>query len=169
MTSTELFAAMSPALAADVIEFNHASEKAVYRAALDAIAQARKVRPVFLERQPREERLAAMVASLCRPHLGLAADTLLRCWLLKKHTAVLTDFLDALGIAHENGAVETLPKTVEDAALKSAVDQLLAKHPAEVVAVYLRCFNSMNVENWANLDTLLLLDSRLALRPQAPA
>ena len=163
MTSTELFAAMPPTLAADVIEFNHAEEKPVYRAALEAIAQLRKVRPVFLERQPRDERLANMIASLSRPQLGLAADTLLRCWLLKKHTGVLTDFLNALGIAHENGAVETLPKTVEDAALKSAVEQLLAKHPAEVVAVYLRCFNSMNVENWANLDGLLQEDPRLAL------
>lgn len=163
MTSTELFAAMSPALAADVIEFNHAEEKTVYRAALDAIAQSRKVRPVFLERMPREERLANLVASLARPQLGLAADTLLRCWLLRKHTTLLTDFLDALGIPHEQGAVETLPKTVEDAALRKAVDGLLAKHPPEVVAVYLRCFNSMNVENWANLDRLLQEDPRLAL------
>lgn len=164
MTSTELFAAMPPALAADVIEYNHANEKSVYRAALEAIAQVRKVRPVFLERQPRNERLAAMVASLSRPNLALAADTLLRCWLLKKHTGLLIDFLNALGIPHENGAVETLPKAVDDAALKSAVDQLLAKHPPEVVAVYLRCFNSMNVENWANLDTLLQEEPRLALR-----
>jgi len=163
MTSSELFAAMPAALAADVIEFNHANEKTIYRAALDGIAAVRKVRPVFLERQPRDERLAAMIASLSRPNLALAADTLLRCWLLKKHTAVLTHFLDALGIQHENGAVETLPKTVDDAALKSAVDQLLAKHPADVVAVYLRCFNSMNVENWANLDVLLQEDPRLKL------
>ncbi|MFM1769270.1 MAG: hypothetical protein RJA22_1799 [Verrucomicrobiota bacterium] len=163
MTSTELFAAMSPALAADVIEFNHAEEKAVYRAALEAIAQSRKVRPVFLERQPRTERLATLVASLSRPQLGLAADTLLRCWLLRKHTALLTDFLNALGIPHENGAVESLPKTVDDAALKAAIEGLLAKHPAEVVAIYLRCFNSMNVENWANLDRLLQEEPRLAL------
>ena len=163
MTSTELFAAMSPALATDVIEFNHAEEKNVYRAALEAIAQSRKVRPVFLERMPREERLAHLIASLTRPQLGLAADTLLRCWLLRKHTTLLTDFLDTLGIPHEQGAVETLPKTVEDAALKKAVDSLLAKHPREVVAVYLRCFNSMNVENWDNLDRMLAEDARLAL------
>lgn len=163
MTSTELFAAMSPALATDVIEFNHAEEKNVYRAALEAIAQSRKVRPVFLERMPREERLANLIASLSRPQLGLAADTLLRCWLLRKHTSLLTDFLDALGIPHEQGAVETLPKTVEDAALQKAVDGLLAKHPREVVAVYLRCFNSMNVENWSNLDRMLAEDARLAL------
>lgn len=167
MTSTDLFTAMPPALATDVIEFCHANEKNVYRATLDAIAQTRKVRPVFLERQPRAERIATMLESLRKPHLALAADTLIRTWLLRKHTALLTDFLDALGIKHENGAVETLPASVDDAALKSAVDTILSKHPADAVIVYLHCFNSMNAEHWENLDVMLHEDDRLELKREA--
>src|SRR5262245_60782779 len=131
MTSHELFAAMPASLAADILEFNHANDKQLYRAALDGVASARKLRSVFLERQPRQERYAAMTASLGRPALGVAADSLLRNWLLKKHTAILTDFLDALNIKHEKGVVEELPKSVEDNALRTAVESLLAKHPAE--------------------------------------
>src|SRR2546425_7538897 len=101
MTSHELFAAMPSALAVDILEFSHANDKKLYRAALDAIAQARKVRPVFLERQPRVERHVTMTESLGRPALALAADSLLRNWLLKKHTTLLIDFLDALHIQHE--------------------------------------------------------------------
>lgn len=164
MTSHELFAAMPAALAADILEFSHANDKKIYRAALDAVAAARKLRSVFLERQPRQERYPAMTASLGRPALGVMADGLVRNWLLKKHPAVLTDFLDALNVKHDKGAVEELPKSVEDGALKTAVETLLAKHPAEAVAVYLHAFNSMNAESWANLDALLQSEPRLKLR-----
>jgi hypothetical protein len=161
MTSSELFAAMPPSLASDVLEFSHANEKKLYRAALDAVAQARKLRRVFLERQPRAEQHALLLECLRRPQFTVAADTLLRFWLLKKHVAVVTGFLDSLGIKHEEGAVTDLPKSVDDAALKNAVEAVLAKHPHDVVAVYLTAFNSMNDQNWPNLDALLKEDARL--------
>ena len=161
MTSSELFAAMPPALALDILEYSHANEMKLYRASLDAVAQARKLRRVFLERQPRAEQHALLLTCLGRPQFALAADTLLRYWLLKKHVAVVTGFLDALGIQHEEGAVTDLPKSVEDTALKNAVEALLAKHPHEIVAVYLTAFNSMNGQTWPNLDTMLKEDPRL--------
>src|SRR5947209_11952624 len=131
--SHQLFAAISPALVAEILEYNFAHDKPLYRAALDAVAQVRKVRTVFLERQPRPERHATVALALTRPSLELAADSLLRSWLLKKYSALLIDFLDALKIPHEKGAVENLPQSVEDAALQSAVAGLLAKHPPEIV------------------------------------
>ena len=131
------------------------------------MAQVRKVRLVFLERQPRVERHAAVAQTLTRPGLELAADSLIRNWLLKKHTAMLIDFLDALKISHDKGAVENLPASVEDAALQSAVDGLLAKYPPEVVALYLHAFSDMNETRWANLDSLLEKDERLKLKREA--
>lgn len=167
MTSHELFATMPVALAHEILEFTHANDRNLFRAALDAVAQMRKLRPVFLERQPREERYRAMVSSLSRPALGGAADNLLRNWLLKKQTSVLIDFLDALGLKHEKGVIEELPKTVEDAVLTAAVETLLAKHPAGVVSVYLHSFNVMNAESWTNLDALLQKEPRLKLERAA--
>src|SRR5690349_273988 len=150
MTSHSLFAAMPRSVAEDILEFSHSNDKAVYRAALDAVAGARKLRSVFLERQPKTERYRTMITSLSRPGLEAGADALIRNWLLKKHSALLVDFMDALKIQHEKGVVSELPKTVDDALLRNAVEAILAKHPAEVVAVYLRAFNGMNHENWAN-------------------
>lgn len=164
MKSHELFAAISPALASEILEYNFANDKKLYRAALDAVAQSRKVRTVFLERQPRIERHATVGLALSRPALALAADSLIRNWLLKKYSSLLTDFLDALKIPHEKGAVENLPPSVEDAALQAAVDGLLAKHPPEVVSLYLHAFSDMNETRWANLDTMLQNDPRLGLK-----
>jgi hypothetical protein len=161
MNSHELFAAMPPDVAADILDFNHNNEKKLYRAALEAIARARKVRAVFLERQPKGERYALLTATLSRPALNQSADTLLRNWLLKKHSALLIDFLDALDIKHEKGVVEDLPKSIDEAKLRAAVEALLEKHPRGAVTVYLHAFNAMNGEHWENLERILQSDSRL--------
>ena len=154
---------MSPALATDILQFTLESDKPAYKATLAAVAQARHVRPVFLERQPREARHVAMLAALTKPQMDAAAAALLRAWLVKKHRAMLVDFLNALSIPNEEGVVEDLPAAVEDDKLKAAVELLLGKFPHEVVAVYLNAFNDMNTANWANLKTMLETDTRLQL------
>jgi hypothetical protein len=161
LTAHELIGFMSPGLAAEILEYAHSSEKELYKATLAAVAQARKVRPLFLERQPRAERHKTMLATLARPTMELAAGTLLRGWLLKKHTPLLADFLDALGVPHKDGVVDDLPETMDDAKLKGAIDAVLAKHPVEVVIVYLHAFYEMNEARWPNLKALLESDPRL--------
>jgi hypothetical protein len=161
LTAHELIGFMPPHLAAGILEYAHSSEKELYKATLAAVAQARKVRLVFLERQPRTEQHKTMISTLARPSMDLAAAGLLRVWLLKKHTALLTDFLDALGLPHKNGVVEDLPEAMDDAKLRSAVDIVLAKHPPEVVTVYLHAFHQMNETRWANLRSLLETDPRV--------
>ena len=163
LTSHELLGFMSPKLALEILTYTFETDKAVYRATLNAVAEARRVRPVFLERQAKPQRHAAMLASLTRPGLEMITANLLRTWLLKKYKDMLCDFLDALGIAHKDGVVEDLPDSVEDAKLNAAIDVLLGKYPREVVAVYLHAFQEMNEVQWTNLKTLLESDKRLEL------
>ena len=167
MTANELFAAMSKDLAMQILEDVHTSDRDLYRAALQAIAQARKVRPVFLERQSRAERHQGMAAALARTDLRLIAGNLLSGWLVKNQSALLVDFLDALKIKHDKGVVEDLPEKVEDADLQNAVNLLLGKYPAETVALYLHAFYSMNEASWPNLDAMLHEDDRLLLGRKA--
>jgi hypothetical protein len=163
LTSHELLGFMSPALALEILTFTFESDKPLYKTTLAAVAEARKVRPVFLERQPRQQRHAAMLTSLARPALDLVTGNLLRNWLLKKYKTMLVDFLDTLGIQHKEGVVEDLPTSMEDAKLTAAVENILGKYPPEVVAVYLHAFNEMNEVEWANLNKMLESDSRLQL------
>ncbi|SRR5258708_5857817 len=163
LKSHELLGFMSPALATEILTFSHETDKPLYHTALKAVAEARKLRPVFLERQPRTQQHSVMLTALSRPALDLVAGTLIRGWLLKKHNAMLCDFLDALGITHKEGVVEDLPATMDDAKVAAATDVLLAKYPHEAVAVYLNAFNDMNQANWPNLKTKLESDKRLQL------
>jgi hypothetical protein len=154
-------------MANDIITFTFENEKPTYRATLNAVAESRHVRGVFLERQPKAQRHATMASSLSKPNLEMAAGNLIRIWLLKKYKGMLVDFLNALEIKNEDGVVENLPESMDDAKLKTAVDTLLAKYPPEAVAVYLNAFNDMNEANWANLKALLEGDSRLQLGAHA--
>ena len=163
LTAHELLGFMSPTLANEIINFIAENEKPTYRATLNAVAEARKVRPVFMERQAKPQRHAAMLQSLVKPSLELVSGNLIRTWLVKKHRSMLVDFLNALEIKNEEGVVEDLPQSVDDAKLRAAVDGLLAKYPHEAVSVYLNAFNDMNEANWPNLKTLLESDSRLQL------
>ena len=163
LSSYELFGFMSPALANDILGFIFESDKPTYKATMNAVAEARKLRPVFLERQPRLQRHALMMASLAKPGAEMIAASLLRAWLMQKQNAMLVDFLNALSLPHDKGVVENLPPSVPDDQLQAAVDLLLSKYPAETVALYLNAFNGMNEAHWANLKAMLETDARLQL------
>jgi len=167
LTSHELFGFMSPALAGEIVNYTYESDKPTYKATLGAVAQARHLRPVFLERQSRVQRHESMISSLSKPALDTVAGGLIRAWLMKKYKAMLVDFLNALGIQNNEGVVDNLPAVMDDAKLKSAIETLLKKYPPEVVAVYLNAFNDMNEANWANLKTMLESDARLQLGTSA--
>ena len=65
LTSHELFGFMSPELANDILNFVRESDKPTYKSALNAVAQARHVRPVFLERHAAPQRQATMIVDSC--------------------------------------------------------------------------------------------------------
>jgi hypothetical protein len=163
IASHELLGFMPAPLALEIVEFTFSDDKPTYRAVLKAVADSRKVRAIFLERQPRAERHQTMLASLSRPGLELMAGNLIRVWLLKKHAALLGDFLDALGVPHKEGVAEDLPQEMGEEKVKAAVEAVLVKHSKEVVTVYLHAFNTMNETRWPALQELLKADARLQL------
>ena len=157
----ELIGFMSPGMANRILDDTQANNREVYRALVASIAQAQKMRPVFIGRQPKERRHKSFVQMLSRIGSEEHAATLIRGWLFKEHKQVLIDFLGKLGIEHEEAMVDELPDSVEDAPLNEAVDLLLEKHDRELVAVYLTAFNASNDNRWKNLDTILAEDERL--------
>jgi hypothetical protein len=163
LAAHEIFGFMSPALATEIIDQLHGSDKEAYKSLLASVAEARHVRPVFIQRKPHAEQYKSLVESLTKPRLEAVAITTLQAWLMKQQAAMLTEFLNSLEIKHENGAVEELPKEMADEKLKPAVENLLAKFPHERVGVYLRAFNDLSQANWPNLAKMLEEDARLQL------
>jgi len=157
----ELIGFMSPKMANRILEDTQANNREVYRALVASMAQAQKMRPVFIGRQPKERRHKSFVQMLSRAGSEEHAGNLIRGWLFKEHKDVLTGFLGKLGIEHEEGMVDDLPESISDDALNAAVNLLIEKYDRELVAVYLTAFNASNENRWGNLDALLAEDERL--------
>jgi hypothetical protein len=166
----EIFARMPGETAQQLFGFVFEKEKPLYKATIESLAKQRKLRPVFVERKPREERHAWLKEALGRKASEGVAAHLLQIWLIGAHKEVLCDFLDALGIKHdENGTIDNLPEAPAREPLQAAIDTLLAKHDRGVVAVYLHAFQALDDAGWPTLETLLAEDERLRLEPVAAA
>ena len=163
LSSYELIGFISPELAHRILADTAEDNRDLYEATLGAVARLRGMRPQFLKKQPKVTRHKTMVQAMSKPAFDEAAGSLLRGWLLKHQIVLLTQFLDALGIKHEEGIVEELPETIADNALSAALNNLLANHDRDVVVLYLHAFHTMNDAGWPNLDATLENDERLQL------
>jgi len=163
LTCHEIFGFMPATLAVGILDATFQADKPTYRTALSAVAGARKVRPEFFLKKPKTERHPAMLAVLAAPRMEETAALLLRQWLTISQPAMLVDFLNRLGIPHRDGIVDQFPAAVEAAALRAAVEDLLAKYPEKHVAVYLHCLLAMKLVDWPNLRALMQQDQRLQL------
>lgn len=165
MQAHELFARMSPALAAEVLAYLQETAKPTIRMAIETLAGQQRLRAVFVERKPKPERYAWITRALGRPTNELIAANLLQAWLVGSQTPMLADFCDALGIPHDGkGSIADVPPAPAPEVVRGAVDTLLSKgHAPERAAVYLNCFLNMDPANWGPLAEVLKDDERLQL------
>ena len=115
------------------------------------IAQALKFRPQAIRKLPRADRVKYL-AKAVRPDRSLVSSLLLALH-LEKRRDVMSTFLDALGISHENGLIDEdfeFPE-FESGTLSKGVDALLAKHPEGQVDLYLVTLYMMDPKTWEGL------------------
>ena len=165
MKSYEIFEHMSSDLAMEILRYLQKERTAVFKSVVSGLAGQRNLRTVFVERKPPVERYAWIKTALSRKAGDMLAAHLLQAWLLGAQKPMLCDFLDSLGIDHdEDGTVENLPGSPPKEKLGATVDQLLAKYPVETVTVYLHAFHDMDsTVSWPPLAEVLSADQRLRL------
>ena len=170
MRSHEIFQRMSSQLATEIFTFLQTEQKPVYKATIQGLANQRNLRSVFIERKPPGERFPWMQAAFARKISDSLASHVLQAWLLGANKEMLCDFLDALEIKHEeDGTVEEIPPAPPKEKIAAAAARLLAKYPAEVVAVYLHAFRDMDAAvQWPALDEILAEEPRLKLEGRSP-
>jgi len=125
-----------------------------------AIADAMRFRPASV-RKLTVEKKAQYLASAIRPDDALAS-MLLQAHHLASQSALLGAFLDALGISHEDGAIddETDYEIPEADDLAKAAKTLYDGHPAEDVDMYLATLYAIEHDVWGGLRSVL--DERAA-------
>jgi hypothetical protein len=141
------------------------SNRGVYQSAVSTLAGNRKLRPVFIQKKPLAEQYAWIHKTLKLNACDAIGEHLLQAYLMGARQPLLAAFCDGMGIPHDGkGSVAgELPRELDDARLKAAVEQLLGAHDPVVVAVYLHCFNLQVPGGWPELTALLVADGRLKL------
>jgi len=172
MRPYEIFSQLTRPRVEDILSFLLAHDKPFYKATIESLARQRKLRAVFVLRKTPPERHAWMHEVLSKKQSDAICAHLLQAWLVGAHPKLLCDFLDSLGIPHEeNGTVDSLPPPPEKEALRKAVNTVLEKHDRELAAIYLHSFQALDDTGWTVLDELLTEDERLrfpASTPTAP-
>jgi hypothetical protein len=117
------------------------------------IAEQKKFRPktVLGLDLDRKARHLATIGSL--PD-SIAARALV-VYHLAEQRPMMAAFLDALGIAHENGLIQEENVTPDAAKIPPAVEQLKAQFPPADVELYLHTLLSQDPETWGALDAIV--------------
>lgn len=114
------------------------------------VAQQKKFRPKYILSLD-DERKAKHLAGLLNMPEPLAARALV-VYHLSEQREMMGAFLDALGIAHENGLIQDDEAKPDPEKLAPAVAALQAKYPAEDVALYLDTLRCQDPETWGGLS-----------------
>src|SRR5262245_26161249 len=101
------------------------------------------------------ERRAKYLATLPTMTDTIAARALVN-YHLERQRPMMGDFLDLLGITHENGLIndEEVSKP-DEAKVKAAASELVTKYPAEEVMLYFATLVSQDPETWEPLVNIV--------------
>ena len=147
---------MKPETAASVFQYLRDEQREVYKASINSLAANRKLRPVFVQRKTTPEQIDWLVKNVKLRGSVEIATQVLQLWLLKAHPALLTSFLDGLGIEHDGeGAADDIPDDLDAKKLKSTVTDLLKNHDPELVRIYLHIFQLQRTNGWEELTKLI--------------
>ena len=155
MRPHEIFAAMKPDEVERIMTRIADAEPDVFRQTIATAASTLKYRPQYLARQPMPKRLAALRRVLVRPASGPLAEELFAIYFLKCRLDLLSEWLDALGLAHEDGVLTDDEVACPDPAeLEEKVARLRAGNDPDC-ELLLRVFAGQSAIDWPALDAIL--------------
>ncbi len=165
MRPFEIFRNMAPDQALHFCRGLSDGAPASYAQALALAGAAMRARPVFLKKQPFERRAEAIRRALARVASNELAEEFLAVYFLECRKSLLVEWLDGLGIAHEDGVLtDDDVSAPDDDALRKTVDAFRsggagddAPDPAEAGdrALLLHAFAAQSSVSWPVLDEML--------------
>jgi hypothetical protein len=158
-----MFQKMPPDLGLTIAGWLREAERDVFRTAINSLAQQRKLRPVFVTRKSKPEQAAWLVEQLKMRGNEAVGENLLQIWLMKGRSAMLSSFLDALGVSHDGkGGIDgEIPAALDAAKVRAGAAALLEQFPAPEVAVYLNLFQLQQPGGWKEITDVIESDPRL--------
>ncbi len=156
MRSYQVFATMSPEHARDVLKAISEAAPAVFSQAVAVASAALRARPVFLMRQPFEKRADAVRRTLSRVAASDLAEELLAVYFLQCRKPLLLEWLDLVGLEHEEGALKhEAPPSPPTNVLGKAVRTYRKGEDGADRELLLKAFAAQTAIDWPELEKLL--------------
>jgi hypothetical protein len=156
MRSYQVFAGMAPEQAATLLGAVKKEAPGMFSQALAAAAAAFKARPVYLARQPLEKQAVSVRRALSRVAANAFAEELLAVYFIECKRDLLVEWLDGLGIEHEDGTLaEDAPQEPSKAALAKAVEAFRAADDDPDRPLLLAAFAAQSSVDWPELEALI--------------
>ncbi len=156
MRSYQIFAAMSPDRAVAVMSGLSENAPQMFKQALLAASASMNARPTYLQRQPFEKQVAAVRRALSRVAANGVAEEILAVYFLECRKALLLEWLDLLGIKHEDGILETdSPVAPGKAELEKARNTFCGIDGDGDRSLLLQAFAAQSAIDWPDLEALL--------------
>lgn len=127
----------------------------VFRQTVSSAATVLKFRPQYLWKQPLPKRVASVRRVLARGGSDALAEELLAIYFLKCRLELLTEWLDLIGLAHEDGMLSDDETVCPDAGeLEKKVEKFRAggDHDCDLL---LQVFAGQAAIDWPALDDIL--------------
>lgn len=153
MRAWEVFAGMTPERAAQVLGVLEERAPAAYTQAVAAASAALKARPKFLMRRSPESRAREVRRALARVRANELAEEILASYFLEARRELLVEWLDAVGLEHENGTLEgEAPAPPDPETLRKALDAFRSKDGDPDRELCLRAFAAQSAIDWPELE-----------------
>ncbi len=164
MTANQLLHAIGPELRQEIIGYLQTDQRPAYRAVIQNLASARKLRPVYVQSKSKTEQATWLLEQLRMRQNEEVTAQIFQIWLLKGQSQMLVTFLDAAGIKHNGeGEVDDLPEDIEEDKAEAGIAALLAAFPEKNVALYLHMFQMQRPEGFAGVTAALTKHPALKL------
>ncbi len=170
MRSNEIFAGMSGEQAERFLVELKQDAPDVATLALAATAEAFRLRPEFLKRQPRARQAEWMRRALGRTIGAPLAEEVLATYFLDHEKDLLIELLDTLGVPHEDGRLsQGEPECPDAKKLESGIKKFRKGAKPEKRELLLRAFAAQSSVEWPGLDELLATGKVSASAAARPA
>jgi hypothetical protein len=152
----QVFARMTPERAHALLEGLRQDVPAVYTQALGAASVFLRARPQFVTKQKPERRAQLVRQALSRVATNVIAEEVLAAYFLNVKKPLLVEWLDAIGLQHEDGSLALdAPPEPERAALEKAIAAFRKPDDAPDRELLLEAFAAQTAIDWPALDALL--------------
>ena len=156
MRPHEIFAAMSAEQSESFFKRLSDESQMTFTQAVAGAAAAMNSRPQYLLKQPISKQVAAVRRALSRVAARPLAEEILAVYFLECRKELLTEWLDQVGLEHEEGILaESQPDCPDDDSLKKAVETYRGQDDDPDRELLLRAFASQSAIDWPALDTLI--------------